>query len=619
MGIWENSFSVLVQDWNSISAILCMFFLGGGIAFWGLKIVLKDSLTQGEIFALSAGGGILAFFLGILPIWFLNLVFGIKINLVFCLIIFMIGILAIYWLGNSRVQSRNEHVSSKNAGDKQSISTFLAQQLKSAPALVLVLILIISIYLRLGFISRLVVPLYFDSAMHYSIIRDLTAYFETATLPTYNSYVGGYYHLGFHVLITSFSLSLNLAVKDVILIFGQIILALIPLPLFFMIRQATKLDAPGLFAVLLAGWGWSMPQHAVDWGKYPALTSILAFELVICCASLLRQAAKPQRWIVAGLFGFSLFTSTFIHTRSLVLVLITLISVLLALGWNQFPRFARRLTLILVITGLLTLIFILQAKPILNLVFDPYQVRATLLILLLTPFALKKFPVAAFSNLLAIVFLLGSLLISVTGLLPVYEAQTLLDRPFVEMILFLPLAFLGGLGCAGVVRTINGIALLQDTRKKWLNGLVTLFLFGAVLANLTQYNFSPSECCQLFGEEDAAALAWMDAHLPLNATILVSSAEAIVFESNKSAGYTGSDGGIWIEPLIQRNVTLFPFQTDFGTQETLDELCKQGLTHIYAGGRKQSFEKIQLQDKPAWYETSLRLPKTQVYRVVGCP
>ncbi len=40
--------------------------------------------------------------------------------------------------------------------------------------------------------------------------------------------------------------------------------------------------------------------------------------------------------------------------------------------------------------------------------------------------------------------------------------------------------------------------------------------------------------------------------------------------------------------------------------------------HIYAGGGKQSFDKERLVNRLDWYEILLRLPKTQIYRVVGC-
>jgi hypothetical protein len=603
------SLLVLTQPWAGIFGLLCVFSLGGGIVFLGLKSVFDNRLSRADYFVLAAGGAWLPLFLGILPAWWLNLAFGIRINfLVFCLVILIIsGFL--YW----------RFPKSQSAGDRPLFPTILTRVI---PLLALGLILSVSIYLRLGFISGLAAPLYFDSPMHTSIARDLIVDFETSRLPTYSSFVGGYYHLGFHILIAALSQALNLGVKDVILVFGQILLAVIPLPLFFILRQETKMGTPAFFAVLLAGWGWFMPAHAINWGKYPALTSILTFEFVVCCACLVRQAPKHQRWSLLGVLGFSLLVSTFIHTRSLVLVMIALLSQVLALVWYRLPRLVRSFVFFLSISGLLLLGLAIQAKPILRPVFDPYLARGiwmTLLVWLLVPFALKKFPVAAFSAILSILFLLGSLLLSVTRFLPAYEVQTLLDRPFVEMILFFPLAFLGGLGFAGVIKTLKDIDRWQGARQGWLAGLITAALFGAFFVNLTQYNFSPSDCCKLFGEEDAVALAWMDRNIPSEANVLIASSETVVFESDTAEGYAGSDGGIWIPALIRRNVVAAPFQTGFDAEATLAGICQRGVTHIYAGGGKQSFDKKGFVNRPDWYEILLRLPKTQIYRVVGCP
>ena len=598
MSTLENSLLILTQEWNSILGILYIFLLGSGIVFLCLKIVFDSQFTFGEYLVLGVGGGLLPLFLGISLAWLVDLVFGIKNDLtVFCEIVFMIC-LVIYWRKGNYAQA-------------QSLKFF---------SFALILILVISVYIRLGFISGLVVPLYFDSAMHYSIIRDLITNFETSTLPTYSSFVGGYYHLGFHVLAAALSLALHIDAKDVILILGQIVLAVIPLPLFFIVRQETKLDLAGIFATLLAGWGWYMPAHAVNWGKYPALTSILAFEFVVCSAYLVLKSPKRHRWILVGVSGFSILVSTFIHTRSLVLIVIALISAITAISWRRLPGLARNLVFCLVMAGLFTLVFIVQLNPILNMSLDPYRGSSlwmTLLVLLLLPFAFKEFPQATFSIITALLLLLNSLFLSVTQFLPIYAAQTLLDRPFVEMALFFPLALLGGLGYAGLVRTVKNLAIVQGARQKWAQGAILLFIFGVFFFNFAQYNFSPS-CCQLFGEDDQAALAWMDKNSPLSANIVIASSEANVFEASPTVGYTGSDGGIWITPLIHRNVLLLPHDTDFRAQSAFVGLCQRGALYVYVGGTDQSFDQAQLQSRPDWYERLFSLPKAQVYKIVGC-
>jgi hypothetical protein len=420
MDVLVKSLQVLTREWTGILGILGIFLLGSGIIVLWIRTASDNALTVGEFFALGVGGGLLPLFLGISLTVLLNLLFGIKINfVVFCLVILIISGFASYQLRKRRIpKNASETFSppleqSKAARAKQSISAIFNPPFRVVTALVLILFLIISIYIRLAFISGLVVPLYFDSAMHYSIVTNLIASFKASTLPAYNSFVGGYYHLGFHVLVTALSLALSLDVKDVILVFGQIILVSIPLPLFFIIKRETQLDTPAIFATLLAGWGWSLPAHAVNWGKYPALTSILAFEFVLCSTYLLLQSTKRRRWILICLFCLSVLMSTFIHTRSLILIIIALISSAFAMAWYKLPRYVRYPVFCLTITPLIILLFIARSKPILSMAVNPYQsggLWSTLLILSLSPFALKEFPRAAFSGIISLLFLFSSLL-----------------------------------------------------------------------------------------------------------------------------------------------------------------------------------------------------------------
>src|SRR4030095_6560668 len=76
------------------------------------------------------------------------------------------------------------------------------------------------------------------------------------------------------------------------------------------------------------------------------------------------------------------------------------------------------------------------------------------IVLFLSIFAQWVYPKLAFATILAIFLLFGSLFIPVKGI-PGYIDLTLLDRPFIEMILFLPLSFLGGLGLAGLEQSLR--------------------------------------------------------------------------------------------------------------------------------------------------------------------
>jgi len=603
MDIILTGLQVFTKEWNGILAILGLLLLGSGIIIFWVRIVSGDDLTFGDFFAIGVGGGWITLFPIVFLAVLLRFVFGVKVNFIgLCMGILIISIVASYWI------KRPQHI--------EAIAS------NSAPVLALFAVFILSILMRLAFISRLIMPPYFDSAIHYSIVKDLIANFENLSFPTYGSFVGGYYHLGFHTLVAALSLSLGMDGKDVILIFGQITLAIIPLPLFFIIRRETKLAIPALFATALAGWGWPFPAHAINWGKYPALTSILAFEIVICGFYLAAQAIKQRRWFTFCFVGMSIVLSTFIHTRSLILISFAILSGIIAQGWSRSNRVVRFISFFLLITVLAALVFIARTKPVLGMAFDPYQTGglwATLLVLSLFPFALRRFPQAAFAALIFLFLVFGSLFISVVRFLPAYDVQTLLDRPYVEMLLFLPMAFLGGLGFAGMIETLHDINFLKDVRQKWLNGTLALLLFSAIGVNTSRYSFFPSDCCNFFSGEDAIAFDWMDKNIPSNANILIASTQAVVFENTPSAHYAGSDAGIWIMPLIHRHSTLLPYETDFNQQDIFDKLCKSGITHIYISEKGAHFNKAQLNSLPDRFENLLRLPGAQIYELVDCP
>src|SRR5690606_32123855 len=113
------------------------------------------------------------------------------------------------------------------------------------------------------------IPQYFDSAQHYLITRTLLNTSGPLLPPS-----TGNYHIGFHLLLAFVTSTLRAQIIDTLLILGQIILAIIPLSIFFLVKGETRSNAAGIFAVMLAMLGWYMPAYAVNWGKYPALASL---------------------------------------------------------------------------------------------------------------------------------------------------------------------------------------------------------------------------------------------------------------------------------------------------------------------------------------------------------
>src|SRR5258706_112897 len=457
--IWDV-FSVIANRGGFIFYFVLLFIVCSILTGALLRIIFADQLTSTEYLSLAIAGWILPASL-ISMLWFL---FGLKLSAPFNLLI-LINLLIILIFFLLRLKPHLEP-------DSKSTAFFL------------LLFLSISILLRLVFISKAILPSYFDSASHYLEIKDILGNNTTGLITSLTS---NYYHLGFHFIAAFMSATFHASIASAMLMLGQMVLAVMPISFFFLIKHETRSNSAGLFAVIVSAFGWYMPAHAVDWGKYPALTSIGLIPFVLSLAYLLSQyknTLSPQkRWALYSLLGAGILISGFVHSRSLVIFGITFLAWIIATWQQKLPARQRGILFLIVMVAVILEIIYIQKQDVLGLLFDPYipkGVLITALVLFLSIFAQRSYPQLVLTCLLAVGFLLGSLFIPVLGIIPGHENLTLLDRPFVEMILFLPLSLIGGLGLAGLEK------FLQDKNIRLIsnNGFViSLIAFGLVLVN----------------------------------------------------------------------------------------------------------------------------------------
>jgi len=463
-----------------------------------------------------------------------------------------------------------------------------------------------SLVLRLAFLQKALLPSYFDSAEHYRII----AQWLDAEIPV----AGRYYHLGFHFLSASLVSFLNLRIADVMLLLGQVSLAVLPVAFFFPIHRLTHSDSAALFTVLLAGLGFHMPSHLVDWGKYPALLSLTPIYFVLNLYLLVQGFGFGKR--AYWLMSLGVLLSFFIHTRSVVLFALILIAVFLTRLWGRLSSNLQFAVLGLLLISLAAGIFFMDQSTALKPLPRGYlhsDLWPLVLILFLAFPAFKNYPRPTFFLLTLFALLILSLFIPIT--FPGYGRLTLLDRPYVQALIYLPLSLLGGLGLAGLIQEIRrfvpGLGLMPALVGSLL---CILMLFNASL----HHEFYPSECCQLAGHDDMAAFAWMDTNLSASASVLIASSGLYVTSFESDSVRAGVDGGIWLTPLISRNTVLAWQGLNFDEVQTHAQLCAQGLTHLYVGGMPQSFDPVQLNRQPEWYLPVFSLPSARVYQVTGC-
>jgi hypothetical protein len=398
------------------------------------------------------------------------------------------------------------------------------------------------------------------------------------------------------------------------------------IPFFFIVRHATRSYSAGLFAVALAAFGWYMPAHAVEWGKYPALAGLALLPFVLSIATLWGRykdiLSKQNLWTLSGVLFASVLVSVFLHSRILVVLAIFALTWALQSAWKRLPGLTRLLLLGAALLIVVIEILYIQRQGILGPLFDPYGLKAivtTGLVLVLSVFAFWSYPGLVFSCIVSSSLLLASLFIPLVGVIPGFATTTLLDRPFVEMILYLPLTLLGGFGLAALEKR------LENNRWGWgktefLPGRLigALFIALVALSAWSGYDLYPSDCCEIVSEDDLAAIHWMDDHLSEEAHILVSSTELNVLPTDEPQGSAGGDAGTWITPLIQRRSTFMPYNTDFSQPQILEDLCRMQVEYVYAGGTGWGFDTSAMGVHTDGYRLVFEKPKARIYEVTGC-
>ena len=606
MTVLLDSFSVLEDNWRLIFVILLIVLLGQMLIYLAIKKILGEELPAEEYFSLGIGGWLVPALLAPL-LWFFWGMMRARPSgalIIFILIAALVFALILFFRSGK-------------------------ETLPGSKAILIVLFAFfgISLFLRLAFVSEAILPLYSDSAQHYTIIKNLLADSETlnAALP-FKWPTTSYYHLGFHLLAAFITSITNTEITKTMLLLGQIMVAAIPLSIFFIPRYATKSNSAGIFAVLLAAFGWYMPAYAANWGKYPALASLILIQFVLSLAYLAVQSRRPlsnrKNWALYAMLASGILISGFVHSRSLIVIGIAVLAWSIANWWRNLPRLPRAVVFLLLIVGILLETIFIQTQDVLHLLLDPYGVRGllvTALILFLSIFAQKTYPQLTFTTILAIFLLICAIFIPMLPFIPGYFNLTLLDRPFVEMALYLPLSLLGGLGLAGLQQYLQPTqGTLGNLHFSWSKSADVLCI-GLLLINaLSQYELYPSDCCAIAGPDDVLAIDWMDKNLPTDTRILVSSVDLIVLASGTAQGYLSGDAGAWITPLTDRVTIPRPYVSDFNRREVLDDLCKLEINYIYVGEIGQAFDASQLMAHPEWYKSLLSMPKAGVYQIVGC-
>lgn len=585
---------VLQHDLTAVLATVACMLWGSVVVIAGLVSVVRKRLSTADYLSLAFGGWIVPVLASALLLVGVSKFVGARPSLPL-----MIALLALTGgLATWHVARRARQV-----------------QWTGLPVLALTAIFAALTLLSLAFVAGTPLPLYFDSATHYEIIQVvIQQYAGTGSADAAAWPVPGYYHVGYHILLAVLTWFSHANLADAMLASGQIVLASVPLSLFFIAHRETGSTLAGIFSVILGAVGWYMPAFAVNWGKYPALFSLPAILFTLNVAYLARDGERPPAAarglpVLAALGTGAAF---FIHTRSLAVLALMLCASAIAAAWTRRPLVQRMVLFAVAIVGLMVEALLISRNQVLASTLNPYLGRGlaiTVLVALLAAPAFRAYPWLSFSALLTIVFFLGALFVPIPGI----AATTLLDRPFVEMLVFIPMTLIGAAGSAAVLQYVASRGAVATV------GATVVLSLAILVHAFARYDFYPSTCCSMVQEQDLVALDWLSAHLPAEAQVAISTADLRFVPPPYPSEFAPTDAGAWISALTGRQASRLPFWTDFTSPSTLELLCARGVTDIYLGGQQQSFEAGSLNAKREWYTIILNLPGATLYRVIGCP
>ncbi len=508
---------------------------------------LKSKLDLGDRLSLSLGLSLAVYPLGMVWTSYFGLQWNqtsVKLGSALLLILFLVGV---GW------QRKKQHRPRSTATDLLLVSIFL-----------------FSFFLRYTMIRDLATPAWVDSIHHSLITRGIL---NNGGLPVNNlPYIpveAHQYHPGYHILLAIYLWLTGLSLPAGMLLFGQILNAMMVFGAYSFTRTFTKSQVAGLAAGLIVGVFSPMPAYYTTWGRYTQLVGLFGLPAVnLLIQTPFRQKFTLPKIQLIGFIGLLLAGIFIIHYRVLIFLILLIAAIWLSRVYrpNNSTRpeiweslqtifWAGWLSLLLSLPWLLPTItqFVLprtvnrsgSGAAFAGINWRYFTAASGIPILILAALGLvwglyrrRRFAIA--------VFVWGILLFAVAkpnpfgiNFLPPFVNQTA-----VEIMLFMPISVLGGYFVSEVILWPQKW-LPSKQKNTWKVGggilIIGLTLSGAQRL-LPIFNPITIQSRQ----NDLAAIEWIHKNIPPDEIIVINPA-------GWGYGlYMGNDGGYWISALANQ-------------------------------------------------------------------
>jgi hypothetical protein len=625
--------------WGGIVLVGFVLFVLPGSALTDLVFNQNSKVTWVEKFSLGAGVSLAAY--PLLLLW-MDLS-GVQAGAAFAWLPAGLGLIWLVWRGARWFRALQ---TSKNG--RWQIPDFASREGFPWACVALTIVVILLVLTRFWAIRTVEAPMWGDSVQHAVIaqlVLDNGGLFNSwEPYAPYNSLT---VQFGFPAAAAVFAWLSGVSSWQATLYTGQLVNILAVVALFPLVVRLSGNQWAGVAAVFIAGLISPMPAMYVNWGRYAQLMgqAILPAALWLLWTSL-EHPKQPgqgrQRLVKAlpvlilagfGLAGMSLsyyrmpfFYATFTLALLAGWGLPKWKASLLSWGWG-----AVKLAIIGVSAGLFCLPWVwrvMQGSVLAGLVQSGVETSATWQNLLLDYQVWRNLNeyIPLTLQILAILGLVYSLvrrkfMVAAIGLwiagLASLVALSLLRVPGTNLVqnfaivisLYIPVSLI----CGWLVGELTGTHLFQTRLEKVL---ITAVLTGAAFwFAIAQRNLAQPDTFALVTRPDMQAMVWIRDNTPTDSLFLV--------EGFGIYGYSavGSDAGWWLPLLAGRRNTIPPQyalmneapidphysqnvaqlvgqleQAQVSAIESMEALCKWGITHVYIGQRqgKASLDGLQL-------------------------
>ena len=449
--------------------------------------------------------------------------------------------------------------------------------------------------LRLAFLSNIVLPPYHDSVEHYRI---LLSFLDPGSTPSL--FTGEYYHYGFHSIAAWLVEMAGVAPETSLALLGQLFLSLVPLSLYSFVHGLTHNWKPSLIVALIGAFSWSMPAHAANWGKYPAMAAIILMPALLALLILLFQEPSTKwKRLHLCLMGIFIFVGiTFLHSRGLICLVLAVICLLIDFYAVRHIKIeVNRVIAAILAVGFLVSVFLttsvlwLYATPVLPFIVFVLAVVAGVI---WNP----RFTIGVS---LWMLLLWALTFLPAPGYFQKYSLYSI-DTPFLQIAAFLPFVLLTGSGFSS--------SLAKFSQKRWIRLAIAVGLAAFLLFGVFTQAYQPNDCCNYASADDRAAITWIKQNLPEDAQIAIPGRFDLY-------PVIGSDSGMWVTPLTGRKTIMLPYDYSWFEEDAHNDVCDMGVVYLYSSTFELSFQ-LNAITRPEWYQLVYEAGDVAIYRLIGC-